>query len=116
MNSTSRTEIAEPTEVEEVFGGRYDGSFKVQATCPGCGEAVTHLMDYDEFGPSHRVCNAMCGGSYETVRPAPTGLLEVPTRWWEDRVQLLALENLGFNLTSSFGDVPPGPGVLGEVV
>lgn len=93
-------EIAEPIEVTEIVGGRYDGAYLVRAGCPGCGGTVVHILDAHDYG-SHRGadCENRCRYGYTVVRPM-TGLMDRPFRWWEP-----ASGSLGF-------DSGEGPGLL----
>lgn len=74
--------IATPTRVTEIVGGRYDGDYRVEAECPGCGNSVTHILEATDYG-SHRVadCGNHCQGGYDVVRPMQ-GLLGL-LRWWD---------------------------------
>lgn len=75
--------IAEPTAVTEIVGGRYDGDFQVEASCPGCGNPVAHILDAGGLS-SHRAadCGNGCEGGYDVVRPM-TGLTGQPHPWWK---------------------------------
>ena len=95
----SHTRIAEPIEVTELESGRYDGDYLVRASCPGCGETVNHILEPEDFGPTHRQanCQSRCEGGYVLVRPAMNAL-GLPTAWWEP------MENLGLTPTPAAPD------------
>lgn len=76
----------EPVAVEEIYGGRYDGSLLTTGRCRSCGKLAQHIVSPDDEGDAlSRGAHCDCRGTtYMVPRPSVGTLFDSGKLYYPD--------------------------------